>query len=376
MPDRSARPEDPSVSRKLSILAPLKPWGGIESKLVTLCREFNRLGVETELVRPRGGDIPYPDRLPASVSTVDLGTRSKGDGVPAFIRYLHQSRPDAVLTAKDHAAQVALIARLLGRDRTPVFVKITNTLSDVARRRFKRAMIRRLYPHADGIIANSQSGADDLVQHFRVPRDRLHVIYNPTVTTDFDERARQPVEHLWLAGDGPPVVIGAGRLTPQKNFANLIDAFARLRQMRPCRLIVLGEGPERERLIERAKARDVADAIDLPGAVDDALPWLARADVLALSSRYEGLANVLIEAMALGTPVVATACGGAAEILRDGELGPLVDTGAPEQLASALAATLSDPPSATRLIESTRRFQSEPIARQYLKTMDFLGAES
>lgn len=359
----------PGARRRLAILAPLKPWGGIEGKLVTLCREFEARGVDTELVRPRGGAVPYPERLPEGFRTVDLGTRSKRDGVPAFARYLRRERPDAVLTAKDHAAQVAILARWLSGIDVPVFVKVTNTLSDVARRRLKRAMIRWLYPRADAVIANSQSGADDLARHFAVPEDRIRVIYNPTVTPDFEDRAGAAVDHPWLSSPGVPVITAAGRLTPQKDFRTLVRALARLGDRRPCRLIILGEGDERPALEGLIRELGVSDRVDLPGAVPDALPWMRRSAAFVLSSLYEGLPNVLIEAMSLGTPVVATDCGGVGEILEDGRLGPIVPTGDAEGLAAAIDATLQDPVCADRLVHGAARFASAPVAERYLEIM-------
>jgi len=353
----------------LAIIAPLKRWGGIEGKLVTLCREFHARGIRTELVRVRGGEIPYPERLPPDFQSIDLGTRSKGDGVPAVARYLRDRRPDAVLTAKVHGAEVALLGRRVARRQVPIFVKVTNTLSDVARRRLKRLMIRRLYPRADGIIANSRDGAQDLVEHFGVPAEHIHVIYNPTVPPDLAERAAGAVTHDWLTEQTEPVILAAGRLTPQKDYATLIDALAVVRQQRRCRLIILGEGGERPDLRARAQALGIDDAVDLPGAVDDALPWMRRASVFAVSSRYEGLVNVLIEAMALGTPLVSTDCGGAREILEQGRLGKIVPTAEPAALAQAITQTLDSPGHSGQLTAAAQRFASGPIADEYLAAM-------
>jgi len=362
----------------LAIIAPIKAWGGIEGKLVTLTAEFLARGVQPELVLVRGGQIPYPERLSPEVSVVELTTTSKRDGAAALARYLRTRRPAAVLTTKDHGAQVALLARLWARVSVPVFVKVTNTLSLVARRRLQRFMIRRLYPLADGILGNSQGVCDDLVARFAVPAARITKIYNPTLTADFASRSARPVEHPWLGDTAEiPVIVGVGRLTPQKDFAMLVDAFARLRQRRAARLIIVGDGPGRGELEARAAHHGIEQAIDLPGFVDDAVPWIARARIFALASRYEGLSNVLIEALAAGTPAVATDCpSGCAEILEHGRYGALVPVGDAEAMRDALERELDSPTDPGLLAQAGERFKAGPVAERYLATMGLARAAS
>lgn len=360
-------------TRKLAILAPLKAWGGIERKLVTLCKEFVKHDVHPQLLLTRGGQIPYPEDLPADVEVIDLGSRGKRDGVLKFARYLKQQRPDAVLTAKDHSAKVAIVARALTCPSCPVFVKVTNTLSQTLRRPVKRSVARLLYPHANRLIAVSHGVRDDLIEHFRVPADRIDVIYNPTVTECIHERARQPVDHPWFNDPDTPLILGVGRLTPQKDFASLIRAFAILRAERPARLVILGDGPLRETL--RALARDlgVAEDVDLPGYAYDPIPYMARASVFALSSRYEGLANVIIEALAAGAPVVSTDCpSGPREILQGPMRDALVPVGDSAGLANALLNTLRCPPPLEARRAGLDRFRSDQVAKRYLRTMGLL----
>lgn len=353
------------------MIASLKSWGGIEGKLVTLFREFLARGVRPELVCIRGGDVPYPDRMPSGVQIVKLATRSKRDGVPAVLRYLRERRPSAVLTAKDHSAQVVLLARAFGRLEIPVYVKVTNTLSRVARRRIQRWMIRRLYPQASGIIANSNGVADDLERSFGIPRQRISIIYNPTVTDDMPARAAKKIDHPWFVSPHePPVILGVGRMTPQKDFPTLMSAFAQIRRLRDCRLVILGDGPGRQNLEREARELGIAQDVDLPGFVPDVLPYMARASVFVLSSRYEGLSNVLIEAIAVGTPVVATDCpSGCAEILDYGRYGDLVAVGDSGAMAQAIVRELDEPTPSAVLKQAVERFRSGTVADRYLQAM-------
>jgi glycosyltransferase involved in cell wall biosynthesis len=163
------------------------------------------------------------------------------------------------------------------------------------------------------------------------------------------------------------VVLGIGRLAPAKDFATLLRAFALLRAKRPARLVLLGEGPERARLAALAQQLGVADDVRMPGFVRNPFAWLARAGALASSSVYEGLANVLREALACGCPVVATDCpSGTAEALEGGALGRLVPVGDPHALAQALFETLASPPSSEERARRAQLVAGEGAVDRYL----------
>jgi glycosyltransferase involved in cell wall biosynthesis len=167
------------------------------------------------------------------------------------------------------------------------------------------------------------------------------VIYNPVITPDLLAAAARPPGHPWLADGGPPVVLGVGRLTRQKDFQNLLRAFAIVRQQRPARLLILGEGEERPALEALIAELGLGSDVALPGFVPGAHSCMARAGVFVLSSAWEGLPTVLIEALAMGAPVVATDCpSGPREILRGGELGLLVPPGDSKALAEGILAAL------------------------------------
>jgi glycosyltransferase involved in cell wall biosynthesis len=138
--------------------------------------------------------------------------------------------------------------------------------------------------------------------------------------------------------------MGVGRLVPQKNFRLLIDAFAIVRRSHDARLIILGEGPERPLLEAQVRQYGLHDVVDLPGFLDNPYACMARASVFALSSDFEGLPTVLIETLAIGTPVVSTDCeSGPREILRGGVLGELVPVGDVHAMALAIARALASP---------------------------------
>jgi glycosyltransferase involved in cell wall biosynthesis len=354
------------------VLAPLKQWGGLERKFAILCREFLQLGVQPEIWKIRGGDTPYPESLPDEVRIVDLGTSSKFDGIPAVVRQLRHAPPAALLTAKDHAAQTGIIASRLSGTRVPVFVKMTNMPGASIRRPLQRFVARRLYPRATGVIAISEGVAAAVRCELGVPRERISVIYNPMITRDFEARLHRPVTLPWLRdADGPPVIVAAGRFTPQKDFPMLLRAFARLRQWRPARLVILGDGAARGDLEALAESLGIRDDCDLPGVVDDPVPLMRAASLFALSSRHEGLGNVLIEALGAGTRLVSTDCpSGPSEILHGGEYGRLVPVGDSDAFARAMHAALDGPrPDAASIEAACAPYGAEAVARSYLRTM-------
>jgi glycosyltransferase involved in cell wall biosynthesis len=160
-------------------------------------------------------------------------------------------------------------------------------------------------------------------------------------------------------------------LQRQKDFPTLIRAFARVRQTRPCRLVIIGEGRERPALEALIGQLGLTGQVDLPGFQPNPLPFLARASLFVLSSAWEGSPNVLTEAMALGTPVVATDCpSGPAELLDGGRIAPLVPVGDPEALARMVLATLDQPTPAARLKDAVADYDQAYSARRYLAELE------
>ena len=184
------------------------------------------------------------------------------------------------------------------------------------------------------------------------------VIYNPACTPDIDELAKIEPGHSWLSDGGPPVILSAGRLEPQKDFPTLIDAFRRVRATRPCRLVILGEGPLRPELEARIASLGLNDCVSLPGWVENPFAFMARAALFVLSSAYEGFGIVLVEALACGCPAVSTDCrAGPSEILEDPAL--LAPVGDPDALAQAMTRALDRPADKAALRAGAARFSVE-----------------
>jgi len=357
--------------------------GGVPRRNITLANALSAAGHRVDLVvlDARGELRRLVD---ASVRVVDVGrwhvrfplVRRKRRWQFAVARrslaaYLRNAAPNVLLSADNYANLAAAAAREASGWRGMLLLSQRNHTSTYAAQRPELiAAIRENYPKADAVVAVSEGVAADL-RNLGLPGDLVQTIYNPIVEPGFFEAAAQPIEHPWFGGD-MPVVLAAGRIGPQKDFPTLLRAFARMRKQGvEARLVILGEGKtsqERADLQALASQLGVSEWVDMPGFVPTALPYIARADLFVLSSRWEGLPGVLIEALACGTPVASTDCpSGPAEILEGGRYGPLVPVGDVEALAEAMALVLRTPRDAELLKKRGGAFTTEAAVKGYLE---------
>lgn len=364
--------------------------GGVPRRNVTLANGLAAAGRRVDLVvLNAGGEMR--DKVDPRVRVIELAglltwapvlrakRRWQFETVRRpLARYLAKERPDVLLAADNYANLAALAARRIAKATLPVVVSQRNNASaSIAKRPELVAAIRRDYPQAEAIVAVSEGVAADLVG-LGLPRDKVLTVYNPVIEGRFHDAAGAPVDHPWFGVPGRPLLLGAGRIGPQKDFETLLKAFARLRETRPeARLVILGEGktPEARPELKRfAEGLGLGEVVDLPGKVPDAVPYIARADLFVLSSRWEGLPGVLIEALGCGTPIVSTDCpSGPMEILDGGAFGRLVPVGDVEALAAAMDAALAEPADRERLKARAGLFTTEAAVRNYLALFDRLG---
>ena len=326
--------------------------GGAERIVLNLSQGIAERGLPVDLVLSAATG-PLLDQVPPGVRTVDLASPRVLRSIGPLARYLRRERPRSLVSSMSHANLVALWAARLAGTGTPVVVTEHNTMSQSAleqgwlERRLWPPVLRTFYPWAGHVVAVSRDAADDFARTVGIPRERVEVIYNPVIMPGMKARAQQSPGHPWFGPGQPPVVLGIGRLTRQKDFPTLIRAFAGVRRQRPVRLIILGEGEDRGALEALVAELGLADDVALPGFRENPLAYLAASALFVLSSAWEGLPTVLIEALAAGTRVVATDCpSGPREILQEGRLGTLVPVGDVPALSAAMAAALDCPPRA------------------------------
>ena len=388
---------------RLALFVPHLGAGGVAKVIVTLAAAMAERGHRVDIVvsRARG---PFLKQVPSSVKVVELRysvwapfyllrvalrdllpmvlftARSSRlletlPFLPSLVRYLRQQRPVALLAAKTEANLAAIWAARLASVPTRVAVSEHTHLPSVAASRpgwrFLLPVVRRNYRRADVQVAVSDGVADALCEWADVPRRRIVRIYNGEANAELLSKAKEPVDHPWFQPAAPPVILAAARLAPEKNLALLLHAFAAALRQRSARLVILGEGPLREPLEALAQDLGIGADVDMPGFVDNPFSYMVRAEVFALSSDYEGLGCVIVQALAVGCRVVSTDCpgGGPAELLGNGAFGRLVPVGDRKALARALVAALDESPCQERLRRRARHYSTDRMAEGYLDVL-------
>ncbi|MFO1418471.1 MAG: glycosyltransferase [Methylotetracoccus sp.] len=367
------------MTTKLAIFVSFSGDGGVERVMANLCQGFLDRGfaVDLLLVKALG---PHLSAIPQGVNVIKLGSSHTALCLLPLIRYLRRERPPALLAAKNRGNRFAVLARMLSGVSTRIVIRMDTHLSKAlersgpVRRLSYYLPMRWLYPKADALVAVSQGVADDTAKIIGVPPEWITLIHNPVITADLDAQAAQPVEHPFLSSKALPVLVGSGRFTRQKDFPTLLRAFARVRAVTPCRLLILGDGKreEREQLEALVAQLGVADDVSMPGFVPNPYAYIAKCDLFVLSSIWEGSPTVLTEALALGVPVVATDCpSGPMEITQNGRYGRLVPMEDPEALAQAIVAALAETHDPAALRAAVADYTVAASADGHLRAMGF-----
>jgi glycosyltransferase involved in cell wall biosynthesis len=302
--------------------------------------------------------------------------RKNDPPVYAICRYIDSSRPDSVLSFLNHPNLTLMLVALLRPGRARYLVNVRNHISTSVRSKPSKWMrsvqnlMRRQFVLADLVLAPSEGVGEDVRLITGLPPERIVVVHNPVFRPEILALAGQPVTHEWFGDPAVPVIVAAGKLKPQKDFVTLLKAFARVRNQRVARLVILGEGAQREALEQLADELEVAGDVDLPGFVVNPYPYFRNAALFVLSSAWEGLPNVLIEAMACGCPVVATDCpSGPDEILDGGKVGRLVPVADVEAMAAAIDELLDEKDARERYVERAKVYSYEQSVAGYERAL-------
>ena len=335
-----------SMSVDIALYLPDLKGGGTEYVMVQLANGLVSHGLKVDfvLVQATGVNQKF---LSEKVRVVDLRSHNTYVSLPALIRYLNQTQPRVLFSSLDLTNLMALLARKLSRGKPRLVIRVGNTISfqkrPFVKKKLEKLLLSTLYPWADEVVANSKYGAEDIIEYAGLSPTKVHVLYNPVVSPDMLNKAREDAGHAWLKNGEPPVVLGAGRLTEQKDFATLLQAFALLRKKMDARLIILGEGVKRSELEGLARHLGIKKDVDLHGYVENPYPFMRQSRVFVLSSKWEGSPSVVIQALACGCPVISTDCpGGIREILAapSGAYGDLVQVGDAAAMAEAIGRVL------------------------------------
>lgn len=361
------------MSQPVWILTSFSGSGGVEKLVSVLANGMVAAGREVHLalVKRRG---PFAGALDEAVQVHELKGGSARFSVGALAALLRAHRPETLLVAKERSLRLALAAQArCGHPRRIVFQVNTHLSRSFAHRGalvgwWRRRRMERLLSQCDELIAVSQGVADDVRACFPKVAAPIHVHHNPIVSPQIEASALgEPALPLPAKR---PLVLAMGRLTAQKGFDVLLQAYAGLPAELRGHLMILGDGADRGALQAQAVELGVADEFSLPGFVEDPLPILKAANLFVLSSRWEGFGNALVEAMALGVPVVACDCpSGPSEILDGGKLGPLVPVDDVAALRDAMRDVLQNPLPPQTLIAGTQRFTVAAGVAAYLNRL-------
>ena len=365
------------LPRRLIFHVPTLGGGGAERVFVLMANALAARGHHVTLFT-WNAEGPNAALRSDAVHLVDLAIPVTGGGFgkPRTLaglwrsaRFYRRQRPDAVFSGPEFANLVTALALNLAFSRAkffPSFHAAASIPSNDMGSKIAARLAALVAARATKLIAVSAGIGRDLAAR-GVPERKIAVIHNPLPPGIHDGATRSYPWQAELAALGQgPVIVTAGRLTPVKDHATLLRAFAELRATRPARLVVFGDGPLRSELIAEATRLGIAGSTLFPGYVNDPAACYAVADLFVLSSVSEGFGNVLIEAMAAGVPVVSTdAPHGPREILNDGALGPLVPVGDAAALAAAMVKTLDAPTMAEALRARAADFEIDAIADRY-----------
>ncbi len=322
---------------------------------------------------------PYLADLPASVDLASSTSESRLGRLFELRRYIRDTRPDLVVSFLSYFTVLAA-AKMAGTGARVVFVlgtPMSAFLADAdyhwkapSHRKLFALVTRAGYNLADAIATTSQGVSEDLMTHFGVHASAIRVVHNPIDFASMKNAVDEPLDASEARAWTHPAIVSAGRLAEAKNYPLLIDAMALLRRRLPAaRLFILGQGDQEPQLRRQIASLGLSDAVVLCGFQRNPWKYIARADVFALTSRYEGFGNVLIEAMACGVPVVVTSSPGPLEIVRDNVDGVIVPEHTPAAVAQALEAVLTDDrrraSMAAAAREASARYALPSIAGQY-----------
>jgi glycosyltransferase involved in cell wall biosynthesis len=360
------------VNLDIGLYIPTLNGGGAQRVALNLAQGFadRSCNVDIIVIDRKGGSI---GKVAESANVVDLEAKRTLTSIPKLASHLRSNKYDALISFMNYVNICSVVASLLSQSSHKIIVTehttVSRSLLDMGKMEGwgRSKLIQCLYPLADHVIAVSQGAAEDLQRVGYL--QNVHAIPNPiSVNTSSQTNERGEVPHPWLS-EGDPVIMGAGRLIELKGFSTLIRSLRHVRDRgAKARLIIIGEGEERQNLEGLVHDLDLKRCVAFPGFVSDPFTFMRLADVFVLSSRWEGFGNVLVEAMACGTPVVSTDCpNGPREILEGGKWGELVPVENETEMAQAIMNTLNaQTASAHQLKKRAQDFAPETIAERYL----------
>ena len=350
--------------------------GGVEKNTLRLIKGLLNKEYKVDLLLVSNEGI-YINQLDKRLNIINLNTKKVSRSIFKISEYLKKYGPLALITAKDYINIIVILASLLSKTKTKIITS-TNTQVSIQLSTQKKTskiinkwLMRMIYPFATNLVAVSMGVADDLAAIIGVNVNKIHVIYNPIVDEEIRTNENKFVDIPHIKSDDT-LLVSAGRLSNEKDYPTLLEAIRIAKNKRNVKLIILGEGEQRKNLENMITRLELKDSVYLIGEVLNPYPYMKKADLFILSSRWEGFANVIVEALAVGTPVVSTDCpSGPSEILDAGNYGLLVPVGDPKSLAEGIIEALDKAWDKELLKNRANKFSVEVAVNSYLDLIEF-----
>jgi glycosyltransferase involved in cell wall biosynthesis len=363
--------------KRIAFYLPSLSGGGAERVIIFLAGALADRGIPVDLVVAKR-EGAYLEHVPSNVRLLDFGVVGSLRAFPCLVRYLRSNKPDVLMSALERANIAAILARKFAGYRLRLVVSERTNLwgQNLHEPGFLYALtpflVKQFYPYSDAVVAVSQGTKDALITMVGASMEKkCEVIYNPAQINLVRDSAEEEVDHPWFCSDNK-IVIAAGRLSLQKDFSTLIKAFSGVSDDPSVKLVILGEGECRKDLEILVSTLGLCDRVWMPGFISNPWKYFARADLFVLSSLWEGLPNVLIEALVCGVPIVATDCpSGPFEILEGGRFGRLVPLGDIYGLCQAMKEKLYAEHRLDEKLwaESLMKFTPETVVARYMEVL-------
>lgn len=357
------------MKKKVIFLIPSLNGGGAERVFIQLLKVLDRNVFEIYLM-VTNLEGPYVNEIPNDINIIDLQKTSVKRSLFSLIKEINKIKPNVIISTLFHMNLALLIISpfLIGRPR--IILREANpprfSMGGLPKGKLFIWLYSRLYKRSDAIVAISTDVSNDIQKTLKVKKEKIRIIYNPVDISGIQKKSREKVLHKWFNEKNVPIIISVGRLVEQKDHTTLIKAFAKVRRKKLCKLLILGEGYYYTKLKKMVDNLNLSSDVEFLGFVSNPFKYIHNSDLFVLSSKWEGFGMVLIETLALGTPIVSTDClGGPHEILNNGEYGKLVPVGNDDIMADKIIEMLNNPSDKKKLISRAMDFDISKIKTQY-----------
>lgn len=347
--------------------------GGAARTMLNIINHLDRTKFKATLVT-LDFTYSYEKYVRKDVEFIKLPVKRLRQAIKPLAKLIQKKQPDLLFSTVPNYNTIAILAKLLSRTKTKIIVREAAYLGGSTKENIKLKGYGILYRIADRVIALSDGVKENLVARYHLNEKQINVIYNPVDVTHIKEESEKDIAEQQLFNGSKKIIITAGRFVAEKDHLTLLRSFARIDPKLNVHLILLGEGELEDELKQEADNLHITDRVSFLGFKQNPYAYIKRADVFALTSTTEGFGHVLVEALALGIPVVSTRCNpGAEEILGDETYGMLADVGDVEHMAQNLerALTLSDEKKEAVITKGKKRaaqFAAHQIVKQYERT--------